>query len=55
MKRLTVNEMWDRLEEMGVNEQTLRIVTDINGYNEETLLDVLYALSGFRNFEQLED
>lgn len=55
MMNLSIAEMWERLEEMGVSEQTLQIVTDINGYNEETLLDVLYAFSGYRNFEQLED
>lgn len=55
MMNLSIAEMWERLEEMGVSEQTLQIVTGINGYNEETLLDVLYAFSGYRNFEQLED
>ena len=33
----------------------LCLVTDINGYNEETMLDVLYARTGYRNFEQLEE
>ena len=31
--------MWDKLLELGVSEQTLQIVTDINGYSQETLLD----------------
>lgn len=47
-------EMWDKLEDLGVSEQTLQIVTDINGYSEETLLDILYAYTGYRNFDQLE-
>ena len=38
------DEMWERLEEMGVSEQTLQIVTSINGYSESTLLDVLCIL-----------
>ena len=42
---MTTNEMWDRLEEMGVSEETLRVVTDINGYSEETMLDILYAVT----------
>ena len=50
----TLNEMWDRLLSLGVCEQTLQIVTDINGYSEETLLDILYAATGYRNFEQLD-
>lgn len=49
------NEMWDRLLEMGVSEETLNVVTNINGYSEETMLDILYAVTGYRNFEQMEE
>ena len=50
------NEMWDELINRGIaTEEKLQLVTDINGYSEETLLDVLYARTGFRNFEQLDD
>lgn len=48
------NEMWDRLLEMGTSEETLQVVTSINGYNEETMLDILYAQYGYRDFDQLE-
>lgn len=48
-------QMWERLFDMGVSGQTLQIVTDINGYSEETMLDILYAHTGYRNFEQLEE
>ena len=34
---LTINEMWDTLLEMGVSEETLQTVTDINGYNEKSM------------------
>lgn len=50
---MTIEEMWDALIEMGVSEQTLDIITDINGYNESTMEDVLYAYSGYRYFDQL--
>lgn len=50
---MSVEQMWDRLLDMGVSEQTLQIVTDINGYNEEAMLDILYAHTGYRNFEQI--
>ena len=43
--------MWDWLEEMGVSEQTLQIVTDINGFNEGTMRDILYAYAGERSFD----
>jgi len=47
------NQMWDRLSELGVSEQTLQIVTAINGFTSETMLDVLYAHTGYRDFTQL--
>lgn len=55
MREWTIDEMWEELENLGVCEQTLQIVTDINGYSKETLLDILYAHTGYRNFDQLED
>lgn len=51
---MTVSDIWDKLLDLGVSEQTLSIVTDINGYSKETLLDVLYAHTGYRNFEQMQ-
>lgn len=35
-----------------VSGETLDIITSINGYNEETLDDVLYCVSGYRDIEQ---
>lgn len=54
MTNKTKDEMWDDLMELGVSEQTLQIVTSINGYNAETLCDVLYAHTGYRSFDQLD-
>lgn len=53
-EEMTKEEVWDKLIDLGVSEQTLQIVTDINGYSKETLLDVLYAHTGYRNFEQMQ-
>lgn len=47
------NEMWEKLLELGVCEQTLQVVTDINGYSEETMEDILYAVTGERDFDSL--
>lgn len=52
---ISVDEMWDYLLDMGVSEQTLQVVTDINGYSEQTMCDILYAVSGYRDFDQLDD
>lgn len=35
-----------------VSQETLDIITSINGYAEETLDDVLYCVSGYRDIEQ---
>lgn len=51
---MTLQQMWEKLEEIGVSEQTLQIVTDINGYNEETMEDILCAHAGYRSFNQLD-
>lgn len=53
---MTKEQMWNYLEEIvGVSEQTLQVVTDINGYSEETMCDILYAVTGYRDFGQLQD
>ena len=47
------SEMWEYLINRGIaTEETLQVVTDINGYTEETLCDVLYAVTAYRSFEQ---
>ena len=49
----TINEMWDTLLELGVSEQTLQVVTDINGYNEQAMKNILYSVTGYNDFDQL--
>ena len=34
------------------SEQTLQVVTKINGWKLETMEDVLYAVTGYNDFEQ---
>lgn len=41
------------LRDQGVFSQTLQIVTAINGYNKQTMEDILYAHTGYRSFDQL--
>ena len=50
---LTINEMWDTLLDLGVSEQTLQVVTNINGYNEQSMKDILYSVTGYNDFNQL--
>lgn len=55
MSNKKLSYYWDILLDMGVSEETLKVVTDINGYSYETLCDILYAVFGYRDFEQLPD
>ena len=49
-----LNEKWDILISMGVSKESLQLITNINGYNDTTLNDVLYARFGIRDFAELE-
>ena len=52
---MTLEKMWDYLTEAGIaTEEELRLITAINGYNEETLCDVLFVRTGYRSLDQLE-
>lgn len=47
------DEYWGLLIEHGIaTEDELQLITNINGYSEETLDDVLYARTGYRSWEQ---
>ena len=51
-----VDEVWDLLIGYGVaTQEELELVTCINGHNINTLNDVIYARTGYRNIEQLQD
>ena len=50
---LSINEMWSTLLDLGVSEQTLKVVTDINGYNEQAMKNILYSVTGYNDFDQL--
>ena len=54
MDNKKLDKMWDTLLDLGVSDQTLKIVTAINGYTKETMKDVLYAHTGYRSFKQLK-
>jgi signal-transduction protein with cAMP-binding, CBS, and nucleotidyltransferase domain len=47
-----IDQMWEWLVDEGIaTEEELQLVTDINGYSIETLNDVLYARTGYRDQE----
>lgn len=47
---MTIDNMWDELEQRGVSEETLQVVTCINGYSKNTMYNVLYVVFGERIF-----
>lgn len=54
MKELTISEYWDKIIELQIaTENELQLITDINGYNMETLNDVIYSRTGYRDLYQI--
>ena len=48
--------LWDLFLDLGIcSEETLTVVVKINGYNAQTMEDVLYVTTGLRSIEQLCD
>lgn len=51
-----ISDIWDYIIDNGLaSEEALRLVTNINGYNEDTLNDVIYSTTGYRDLEQLKN
>ena len=50
---MELNEIWDEIVNNGIaTEEELQLVTGINGYNEESLNDVIYYKTGYNDIEQ---
>lgn len=54
MEQKELMKIYNDLIERGIaTESELDLITDINGFNIETLNDVVYARTGYRTYEQL--
>lgn len=52
----TITKIWDYLIEAEIaTEAELKLITNINGYNENSLNSVLYSRTGYRNIKQLDN
>ena len=52
----TIETIWDYLLDYNIaTEEELKLVTNINGYNIESLESVIYARTGYKNIEQLQE
>ena len=50
---MELNEIFEYLENMQIaTAEEIQLITDINGWNEETANDILYARTGYRDLEQ---
>ena len=50
-----LTNLWDYMIEQGIaTDDELRLVTSIDGMNIDTLNDVLYVRTGYRDIEQYE-
>ena len=54
MEQLT--NTWDMIIELGIaTEEELQLVTDVAGYNMDTLNAVIYSRTGYNDIEQLKE
>ena len=51
---MDLNDKHESLLDMGVSEETIQVVSNINGYSHGTLNDILYVVSGLHDFDQTE-
>ena len=50
------DELWDYLQDNNLaSDETLKIVTSINGFTLETLESVLYAVTGYHTLDQINE
>ena len=56
MSKSIESMLWDFIVDNNIaTESELQLVTDINGWNEETMADIIYARTGLRSYEQCKD
>ena len=50
------SRIYDYLTESGIaTDEEIQLVSCINGWSVETLNDILYARTGYRDIDQMED
>lgn len=54
MRTYSINEKEDMLIELGMTQETINTIIGIYGLTDETYEDMLYYLTGYRTFDQLD-
>lgn len=50
------DELWDYLIDNQIaSEESLQLLTNVNGFSLDTLEDALYALTGYHSLEQIKE
>ena len=53
---MTADELWEDLLDRGIaSEEEMKLVTYINRFTVQTLIDILYARTGYEDIEQLDE
>ena len=53
---MTTNELWTLIVEYGIaTDSEIDLVTDINGNSIETLNNIIYARTGYRDIESYKE
>ena len=56
MNDIDIESTWVYLVDKGIaTEKELQLITDINGYNMESLNDVIYSRTAYQDAEQLQE
>ena len=56
MKESIEAMLWDFIVDNNIaTEDEVRLVSDINGFNDETMTDIIYARTLLRSYEQCKD
>ena len=51
-----LNKIFDFIGEWNIaTEEEIQLVTNINGWNEDSLNDIIYVRSGYRDMEQYKE
>lgn len=51
-----LNEIFDFIVEWNIaTEEEIKLVTNINGWNEDSLNDIIYVRSGYRDMKQYKE
>lgn len=50
---MTLEQLYDNLIEHGIaTDEEILLVTKINGWNKDSMNDILFVRTGYRNWEQ---